>query len=369
MEQVYNLMSAMIQNMSEISPAVKKVNEGDSSNAGKFKDLFQQKKADAADSKTKETAEAAESVDSNNKAETLEEDSDENVLLVQELLAGQILSFNTPGYVFSNVQAAAAEAGITIREEDGALVVAQEAEGQPVLYAEEETLISAEPVSQQTEAVSMAENPVELPEAQENENTQQVKEALPIVQESPEKEETEQKNTIDVSVSAETPLFREVQTAPIKVAETESPAEAAEASDVKLQVESGLADALEKGESKVEIKLEPEALGKVTIEITQRGGEEVNIVLKAESFHTQRLLERHVSDLHMFLADRGQKVDQVEIQRWQESQQSDNNRNFYQDQNEGHGRRQPQEQRKHAERNEDFLHQLRLGLVPLEEVS
>lgn len=163
-------------------------------------------------------------------------------------------------------------------------------------------------------------------------------------------------------------MFQEVESAPIKVAEPEAAYSMPETGDLEAQVGEKLLDAVQTGDSKLEIQLEPEALGKVTVEIARFETGAVQIVLKAESLQTQSLLEKHLPSLQLLLADHGQKSAQVEIQHWQENQPADSHQNPYEGQNEGHSQRQQQERRQPAKQNDSFLHQLRLGLIPLDEV-
>ena len=89
------------------------------------------------------------------------------------------------------------------------------------------------------------------------------------------------------------------------------------------QIDTQLAQALEKGESMVRIQLTPEHLGSVTVEISQSADGILRVALSAHSAETRGLLERHAGDLQGMLSSRGQEV-QVDVQRQQESQQGQN---------------------------------------------
>ncbi len=164
-------------------------------------------------------------------------------------------------------------------------------------------------------------------------------------------------------------LFHDVKAAPVKVGETYQP-EQAEKADVAKQVDTGLAQALEKGESMVRIQLTPENLGSVTVEITRSAEGIIRVALSAHSGETRGLLERHAGELQGLLTSRTQQTVEVEVQRQQEGQQSQNQQNPYDGRN-GHGQS-GQEERRHPRRehsgsSQDFMQQLRLGLIPADE--
>lgn len=167
------------------------------------------------------------------------------------------------------------------------------------------------------------------------------------------------------AAAVDTPLFEEVETAPIKVAE--APERTEKTHEVEKQVAEKLVNVFESGDTKVEIRLDPAELGKLTIELTQNEDGTLNILLNAESVQTKGLLERHVSGLQEALAERGQHNVQITVNQNEESQRQDNSnqRNDFQD---GSNGRQSEQHHRNDERSgENFLQQLRLGLIPLEE--
>ena len=162
------------------------------------------------------------------------------------------------------------------------------------------------------------------------------------------------------------PLFDDVEAAPIKVAE--APERAEQSEPVENQVTTKLAGLLENGETKVQIQLEPVELGKLTIELTRSEDGTLSVLLDAEKVQTRGLLEKHMGTLQEALTERGQKVAQITVERGDEAQRQDNQQreNFYDD---GRNGQQQQEQQRRDERRDglDFLQQLRLGLIPLED--
>lgn len=175
----------------------------------------------------------------------------------------------------------------------------------------------------------------------------------------------ESEETGGEAVVAETPLFDGVETAPIKVAE--APERAEQSESVEQQVTTKLTDLLENGETKVQIQLEPVELGKLTIELTRSEDGTLSVLLDAEKAQTRGLLEKHMGTLQEALTERGQKVAQITVERGDEAQRQDNQQrdDFY----DGRNGQQQQEQQRRDERRDglDFLQQLRLGLIPLED--
>ena len=167
------------------------------------------------------------------------------------------------------------------------------------------------------------------------------------------------------AVAEEAPLFDGVEAAPIKVAE--APARAEQSEPVEQQVTTKLADLLENGETKVQIQLEPVELGKLTIELTRSEDGTLSVLLDAEKAQTRGLLEKHMGTLQEALTERGQKVAQITVERGDEAQRQENQQRD--DFNDGRNGQQQQEQQRRDERREglDFLQQLRLGLIPLED--
>ncbi len=240
----------------------------------------------------------------------------------------------------------------------------QKAEVQP--QQAEQPVVEAEP--EQVEKVQTTERPVETETVQT--------EARPVAERT-ESAEVPQEKGEDVQVvdagQAPQALFQDVEAAPIKVGETMTTDQPEEAQDVGDQVAEPLMKALEKGDSRVEISLTPETLGNVRVEITRSQDGSLHVALSADTAQTRSLLEKHAGNLQNLLVDRNQGMVQVEVQRQQESQQNQNqnqnpNNNSYDGRN-GHGQDRQQEQRhgqQHSERGEDFLQQLRLGLIPEE---
>lgn len=208
-----------------------------------------------------------------------------------------------------------------------------------------------------------AQNEAEAPEVQTEapEMVQQAgDEVLEVKVETIEApEETEETPELQ-DAEVETPVIRDLETAPVK--ETEAPAPAEEAEPVEKQVSAKLAEAVREGATHVEIQLNPENLGKVTVELTLQKDGGLVVHLHAENGRTQNLLEKNLSGLENLLSRETQQEVRVEVPRQEDSQWKD----LY-DQQQNQQRQQRQEQRRRQQSGEDFLHQLRLGLIPGDE--
>lgn len=161
------------------------------------------------------------------------------------------------------------------------------------------------------------------------------------------------------------PVFHDVKAAPIKVSDTAQVRETEETPDVDRQLDNRLTQALLQGETRVELQLTPEHLGAVKVEITRTAEGTVHVSLSAQNGQTRSLLEKHASDLQNTLGARTQDQVRVEVNKQEESQRRD--QNPYEGHN-GQGQRQQEHRRqRQTHSGEDFLQQLRLGLIPVEE--
>lgn len=232
------------------------------------------------------------------------------------------------------------------------------------------------------EAVPEVEAPVEVPvEAGEVQTESQVPvEDVPQPIEAPEVPQGAEERTVEVKVETaeapqesetedtpelqdaevETPVFENVKAVPVKVGEaprTEQP------KPVEEQIVPKLTEALQNGETRVELQLTPENLGKVTIEMTLKQDGGLVVQIHAENRDTQNLLSKNLSGLEALLGRQTEQEVRVEVPRQEESQRQD----LYEQQQEHH-RRQQQERRSRREGDsEAFMQQLRLGLIPMDE--
>lgn len=161
-------------------------------------------------------------------------------------------------------------------------------------------------------------------------------------------------------------LFHDVKAAPIKVGDVYQ-SEQAEKADVARQIDNGLAQALEKGESTVRVELKPEYLGTVTVEISRSAEGILKVALSAHSMETRGLLERHASTLQGLLGSRTNQAVEVEVQRQGEAQQGHNQHNYDGHNGQDHsGQEQRRRRSSDGHHSHDFAQQLRLGLIPMD---
>ena len=240
----------------------------------------------------------------------------------------------------------------------------------------------------ETEAQTAApEGTAQLPETlvedgEEQAVDQTLAEALPQAVEAPEAARETEGRTVEIKVETgragaqetetsdteeapelqgaetEAPVFEDVKAVPVKVGEAPKAAETEE--PMENQIAPRLTEALRNGETRVELQLTPENLGKVTVEMTWSKDGGLVVQLHAENRETQNLLSKNTTGLELLGREAQQEV-RVEVPRQEESQRQD----LYEQQQEQH-RRQQQEQRRKQESGEDFLQQLRLGLIPLD---
>lgn len=163
-----------------------------------------------------------------------------------------------------------------------------------------------------------------------------------------------------LEIGVETPLFRDLEGTPEKVGEnfqldTEQP-------DMDAQLANTIRQAAEAGLKQIQIKLSPENLGNLTIQLTQSGDGALHVVLHATSAKAASLLTQHLDSLNLALQGLNQNQVHIEVQRHEDAQQAQQQLNQQADPD-GHNQQQHQQrQREEHTRSDDFLQQLRLGL-------
>ena len=221
------------------------------------------------------------------------------------------------------------------------LVVGQE----PFAAQEDGVLMPEEMVQQETDVQPQqnVERPLtEVSEQTEVETTEQLNEDTEMPEFKVQDKQTDGNEVAEEAAVSEKPLFHEVEAAPIKVAET--PGEAQEASNINEQISQKLDTALKNGETKIEILLEPEALGKVSIEMTHRADGTLSVLLHAENSQTRGLLERNMGGLQEALGLRGQQSVEIEVSRGEETEQQNQQPDLKDGGQENHPQRQRRQQ-------------------------
>ena len=157
------------------------------------------------------------------------------------------------------------------------------------------------------------------------------------------------------------PLFDRTEHMPVKVGEADT-LDATEP-DFAPRLAKAITEAEQEGARHVELKLAPEHLGKLSVELTQGKDGVLHIVFHAENEQAMKLLQEHSATLVSMLHSSHSGEIQVEVPRpqqgeqpWQQPEQQPGQQ---------HGRNQ-QEQGRQRQSTEDFLQQLRLGLLGVE---
>ena len=160
-------------------------------------------------------------------------------------------------------------------------------------------------------------------------------------------------------------IFHDVKAAPVKVGEVEKPQEAEEP-DVAQQLDGQIGLAIERGDSSVTVRLNPENLGEVTIQISVKDNGVLSVALNAKNDATRALLDRHSDNLQQLLGSRVRQTVEVDVQRQSESQQGQNQQHQNYEGHNGHAQDGQERRQKQHEptSSQDFMQQLRLGLIP-----
>ena len=162
------------------------------------------------------------------------------------------------------------------------------------------------------------------------------------------------------------PVFRDIKAVPVKVGEVYQ-AEPTVENGVELKdLGDTLTQAIDRGENRLELQLQPAELGRIRVEMRWSDEGALHVILHAESTRTQSLLEKDVASLQTLLGRETQQEVKVELPREQEAP-----RQSFDDGRQNGGQQHHQQEQRQSSRHsgQDFLHQLRLGLIPAEEVS
>lgn len=163
----------------------------------------------------------------------------------------------------------------------------------------------------------------------------------------------------------EQPVFHEAEAVPVKVGERYETVDT-QAPEMDDRMADVIRTTIQTGQDRVEIRLNPQNLGSLVIEMTRDTAGVLQVVLHAATPRTESLLNQHLNSLHGALQNYGHEEVRIEVQRNEESQQQ----NFRQADPDGRGQQQNrQQQERHEEKpsGEEFMQKLRLGLFGLEE--
>lgn len=373
MEQLINTMLANAQ-IPQI-PGMAKKGESSVQKDG-FQKLLEQKQSDASQAPRQEKTEAPQKPQDAQKTEEAQEPQEgQEVQTTPE--DGKVLEERMTLAAMMMMQAPVVPVEETLTPEVQAEAVADEVAplaAEIVLTPEEGNLVP------EAEA-KMSEAPVEGGENQAVDQT--LVEELPQTIQAPEASQDTEGRTVEVKVETgsaegaapdagedaapqgaevETPVFEDVKAVPVKVGEAHKAPQPSEIAEK--QIAPRVEEALANGQTRVDIQLTPENLGKITIQMTTGEDGKLLVVLHAENRDTQNLLSKDTTRLAELLGRETQQEVRVEVPRQEESQRQD----LYEQQQEQRQRHQQQEQRRRQQASgEDFLQQLRLGLIPMEE--
>lgn len=155
-------------------------------------------------------------------------------------------------------------------------------------------------------------------------------------------------------------LFRNVEATPVKVGEL--PTADTQSQNLDAQLADQISETLNSGAQHLEIRLTPENLGTVTVDLTRGQDGTLQVVLHTTTEKAADLLARHTGTLGSLLQSSNQSTVQVEVRPQETSQQFQQN-----DQGQHNGQNAYQQQQQRRQQSEDFLQQLRLGIVSLED--
>lgn len=223
---------------------------------------------------------------------------------------------------------------------------------QPVLQEAEQPVAPVEP-QPETPETEVEARPQEQPKLQvESETT-------PVA----DQEQDADTDVQEIWYDGARPVFQRETAAPVKVGENYEPV-APEEADAPQQLMNRLGQMLEQGDTHVEINLAPANLGKMMISITRTQEGALHVVLGAVSQKATDLLQQNSGSLQSLLAAGNQGEVRIEVQ--QQDPQEQLNQFLNPDEQNRQQQNQQQKPQKQAA-SEDFIQQLRLGLVDKEE--
>jgi flagellar hook-length control protein FliK len=270
--------------------------------------------------------------------------------------------------------AAQETAALPVAEETAATAqTPQQTEAKPGAEPESETKPADTAAPVETKPEARTETPAERPVVR-TQNAPRQEQDAPRAEKTLNapriaKDEThtaEETDGDDTQAAQAAPLFERVDAPVVKVAEAPRPVplEAQDGAEQLGREIDGIlvnnADA-----NRIEVTLTPDSLGKLTVEITRGEHGVLNIVLHPSTERAASLLERNAGNLQNALASNGRSEVQVQVRPAEEPQQQFLNPDG---QNEQQRQQQQQQGRRHEQRSaQDFLQQLRLGLVDVDD--
>ena len=373
MEQINMMMQLMMQRGQVSGSGAGKDSNGDS-----FQDMMSQKQEAVSPNKTNSNNQQTQSKPTqNDKVQQTEQTPQENVAEVSDDVRQALTAMLFQPYVVQDVavQQPAQENVDNMVVSAMPTVDAAVTQTVQTAVAAETTVPTAQPTVQvpQQMAAEQAQPTSEVVVPQEGVQQQGLQDAASHTEQQPnadtaagqklvEANQQEQDDQPVVMTQQEQPLFRDVETVPVKVGEA-TPTVDVNAPDMEKQLADTIKANLSTVGDKVRIQLQPENLGHITIELAQHGSK-LGLVIYADSAKTTSLLAQHAGNLGALLEDRTGQTVHIQVQQ-QEPEQP---------QYDGHNQqnRQQQEQQSHPQQSkaeqDSFLGQLRLGLYQLDTI-
>ena len=373
MEQINMMMQLMMQRGQVSGSGAGKDSNGDS-----FQDMMSQKQEAVSSNKTNSNNQQTQSKPTqNDKVQQTEQTPQENITEVSDDVRQALTAMLFQQYVVQDVavQQPAQENVDNMVVSAMPTVDAAVTQTVQTAVAAETTVPTAQPTVQvpQQMAAEQAQPTSEVVVPQEGVQQQGLQDAASHTEQQPnadtaagqklvEANQQEQDDQPVVMTQQEQPLFRDVETVPVKVGEA-TPTVDVNAPDMEKQLADTIKANLSTVGDKVRIQLQPENLGHITIELAQHGSK-LGLVIYADSAKTTSLLAQHAGNLGALLEDRTGQTVHIQVQQ-QEPEQP---------QYDGHNQqnRQQQEQQSHPQQSkaeqDSFLGQLRLGLYQLDTI-
>ena len=328
-EQINMMMQLMMQ-QSQVSSS----NAGKDSNGDSFQDLMSQKQDAVSDTKPRSDTQHTQSDPTNNDKvqQPTGENQQENVTDVsddvRQVLAAMLLQpYAVQQMTQENVSTATAQTTVvdaivpqavqTTVAAETVMPVAQETTMSTTVQVPQQAMQTAE--SQVTPEVVAPQESASQQSMQQNPSAQTEQQLTGENTSTPKMVEVNQSDDQPVIVTQqEQPVFRDVESVPVKVGDA-TPTVNVNAPDMEKQLADTIQANLNTVGDKVQIQLQPENLGHITIELVQHGSK-LGLVIYADNAKTTSLLAQHVGNLGALLEDRtGQNV-QIQVQQ-QEPQQ------------------------------------------------
>lgn len=374
MEQINMMMQLMMQ-QGQVSGS----NAGKDSDGDSFQDMMSQKQDAVSNTKPSSNNQQTQSKPvQNDKVQQSEQKPQENVAevsddvrqvmaamlfqpyVVQDVTVQQMPVQETAGAVaMPTVDAAVSQTVQTVVASETAVPVQQEATTQGAILVPQQMDVEQGQAAPEV-IVPQEEVPQQSLQNAQTGTQQQMSSETATAQKTVEVEQTDEQQV--VVTPQEQPVFRDVEAVPVKVGDA-TPTVDTTAPDMEKQLADTIQANLNNVGDKVQIQLQPENLGHITIELAQHGSK-LGLVIYAESAKTTTLLAQHVGNLGAMLEDRSGQTVQIQVQHQEPEQPQYDGHN---QQNRQQQEQQSQPKQTKAEQD-SFLGQLRLGLFQLDAI-